>query len=158
MSNDDKTFEVFVNQGNDLTDGWSKPLTATQNRAKLKGLIAAKITDMEVDIPEDILARFAKMHWCFPSSVVSIENGHEDGHLDGHFEYHEEAKTWQVKIVWENQRRCTQRITLEEITTSVVNTFSEIISKIDRLLKQEPTPEEINKRMWDLVPAEGDTH
>jgi hypothetical protein len=164
---DKKSFDVFVNAQNPLTDGWSKPLEAKQVRGKLKAMISVKLPVMDVDIPEDILLRFKDMHWCFPNTVVCVENSHTLGQLDGFFEYLEPLDEddkrygiWNVKVTWEGVGH-KQQITLQEMTTDVPNTLSKFVTCIDMAVagvKKNPPIEEINARMWDLVPAEGDTH
>lgn len=154
----DKTFEVFVNQNDSLTDGWSNELTAAQVRVKLAQLIANKIAGAQIEIPETILAQFKNMHICFPGVVCSVENISSTEQLNGFFEYFERCEmypggTWRIKISWEKD---SKSVVLEEMSADVILTLSKmsaIVKIAAEGILQQPTPkiEEINERMWGLV-------
>ncbi len=169
---DNKPFEVFVNQQDPLTDGWSNPLTAAQVQAKLRQLIVNKIKGAVVEIPEAILIQFKDMHICFPGVVCSVENDRSTDRLDGFFQFfegdkgdeNEEAEypngVWNVKVTWDGDRH-KKKVELAEMSEDLPATlvkFSAIIRIAVDGVKQQPTLQELNKKMWDLVPAEGDTH
>lgn len=155
---DEKPFEVFVNQSNPLTDGWSKPLTPQQAADKIECLIGNKIAGAVVKIPVEIMMQFKDMHICFPGTVCSVENSESTDYLDGWFEYHEctDGGAWQIRVTWEGDRH-RKKVELEEITEDVVMTlqkFSAIIRIAVEGVKKQPTLDEINKKMWDLVDDE----
>jgi hypothetical protein len=120
-------------------------------------LIANRIPGAEVDVSEAILIRFKDMHWCFPGSVVSVEN--DGGQLDGFFDYSKNPGIWTVKVTWEDDDKDT-RVTLEEVTTDVPGTLARFVACIGILMagvKESPTIEEVNRRMWGLV-DDGQVH
>lgn len=139
----DKSFQIFVNQGDSLTDGWSKMLNALQTRIKI-------IAISTVDISEGILVRFKHMHWCFPGTVMTVENDHEAGQFNGHFEYVDGV--WKIKIVW--RKGGTQKITWEGITSELSNYLIGFFQRMEisqlSYMVASPPVEELNKKMWEL--------